>query len=43
MSLRGIERAVGVPVVSVVREGVLPGSGGRPHPAVEELLGELVG
>ena len=42
MSLRGIERAVGVPVVSVVREGVLPGSEGRPHPALEELLGELV-
>jgi pilus assembly protein CpaE len=42
MSLRGIERAVGVPVVSVVREGVLPGSIGRPHPAMEELLGELV-
>lgn len=42
MSLRGIERAVGVPVVAVVREGVLPGSEGRPHPALEELLGELV-
>jgi hypothetical protein len=42
MSLRGIERAVGVPVVSVVREGVLPGSEGPPHPALEELLGELV-
>jgi hypothetical protein len=26
----------------VVREGVLPGSEGRPHPALEELLGELV-
>jgi hypothetical protein len=26
----------------VVREGVLPGSVGRPHPALKELLGELV-
>jgi hypothetical protein len=29
-------------VVAVVREGVLPASEGRPHPAVEELFGELV-
>ena len=42
MSLRGIERSVGVPVVAVVREGVLPGSEGRPHPAVEDLLRDLV-
>ena len=42
MSLRGIERAVGVPVVSVVREDGLPGSGGRAHPALGELLAELV-
>jgi hypothetical protein len=42
MSLRGIERAVGIPVVSVVREGMLTDSEGRPHPALEELLGELV-
>jgi MinD-like ATPase involved in chromosome partitioning or flagellar assembly len=42
MSLRGIERAVGVPVVSVVREEVLPESGGRAHPALAELIAELV-
>jgi len=42
LSLRGIERAVGVPLFAVVREGVLPGSEGRLHAAVQELLGELV-
>jgi hypothetical protein len=26
----------------VVREGMLPDSEGRPHPALKELLGELV-